>query len=182
MASVLGISGSLRADSLHTELLRLAAEELPESSSLAVWDGLREIPPYDADDEADLPAGVRSFVEALESADAVVFSSPEYNGSVPGQLKNAIDWASRKASGLPLQGKPVLVIGGSPGQFGALWGHADLRKVLGIAGAKSVEGELSIPRLDQALADPTAELRSELRTVLAGLVAVAEERALAAAA
>ena len=119
---------------------------------------------------------MQAFIEAVDEADAIVFSSPEYNGSVPGQLKNAIDWVSRKATGLPLQGKPVLVIGGSPGQFGALWGHADLRKVLGIAGAKPVDGELSIPKLDQALASPSDELRNDLRTVLGGLVAAAEAR------
>ena len=179
MTSILGVSGSLRADSLHTELLRLAAEELDGAAELELYDGLRAIPPYDADDEGDLPDEVRDLVEALDAADAVVFSSPEYNGSVPGQLKNAIDWVSRKATGLPLQGKPVLVIGGSPGQFGALWGHADLRKVLGIAGAKPVEGELSIPRLDQALADPSDELRESIRTVFDGLLEVTRLRAAA---
>ena len=182
MTAILGISGSLRTDSLHTELLRLAAEELPGTSRLEIWGGLREIPPYDADDESDIPAAVQDLVEALEAADAVVFSSPEYNGSVPGQLKNAIDWVSRKAVGLPLRGNPVLVIGGSPGQFGALWGHADLRKVLGVAGAKPVDGELSIPRLDHALTSPSDELRADLRTVLGGLVEVVEERGAAIAA
>lgn len=174
MTSILGVSGSLRAGSLHTELLRLAAEELEGEAELEVFDSLRSIPPYDADDEGELPDAVREFIEALESADAVVFSSPEYNGSIPGQLKNAIDWVSRKATGLPLRGKPVLVIGGSPGQFGALWGHAELRKVLGIAGAKPAEAELSIPRLDEALSDPPNALRDDLRTALTGLVTVAE--------
>jgi chromate reductase len=169
LTSILGISGSLRADSLHTELLRLAAEELPESFRLEVWEGLREIPPYDADDEDDIPTAVRELVEALEGVDAVVFSSPEYNGSVPGQLKNAIDWASRKAIGLPLQGKPALVIGGSPGQFGAIWGHADLRKVLGIAGARVVDAELSVPRLHERLSEPDDELRADVRAALDAL-------------
>jgi len=170
VTTILGISGSLRADSLHTELLRLAAEELEGAAELEVFAGLRAIPPYDADDEPDLPEAVQELIDALVATDAVVVSSPEYNGSIPGQLKNAIDWVSRTSTGLPLRGKPVLVIGGSPGQFGALWAHADLRKVLAIAGAKPVDRELSIPRLDQALAEPSAELRAGLRTVLEGLL------------
>ena len=169
---VLGISGSLRQDSLHTELLRLAAEELPAGVEFAQWDGLRSIPPYDADLEGTVPVEVQELVEALDAADVVLFSSPEYNGSVPGQLKNAIDWVSRQSLGAPLRGKPVAVIGGSTGQFGGVWGHGELRKVLGIVGARVADVELSVSKLDQRLADPDEQLREELRVAVQALVPV----------
>ena len=101
---------------------------------------------------------MQELVEALDAADVVLFSSPEYNGSVPGQLKNAIDWVSRQSLGAPLRGKPVAVIGGSPGQFGGVWGHGELRKVLGIVGARVADVELSVSKLDQRLADPDEQL------------------------
>jgi chromate reductase, NAD(P)H dehydrogenase (quinone) len=172
MPRVLGISGSLRRDSLNTELLRLAAEELPEGVELDLWDGLRAIPPYDADLESDAPAEVLALVEQLEDADAVLFSSPEYNGSIPGQLKNALDWVSRQSLGAPLRGKPVAVIGGTPGQFGGVWGHGELRKVLGIMGAHVGDIELSVSKIDERLVDPDDQLRSELRVAIESLVPV----------
>lgn len=178
MTRILGISGSLRRDSLNTKLLGLAVEELPEGAELDLWEGLRSIPPYDADLEASPPGAVLAFVERIEAADAVLFSSPEYNGSVPGQLKNALDWVSRQSLGAPLRGKPVAVIGGSPGQFGGLWGHGELRKVLGILGAHVADIELSVSRLDQRLADGDDQLRTELRVALTEL---AGSRELAAA-
>ena len=171
MTRVLGVSGSLRQDSLHTELLRLAAEELPEGVEFAEWDGLRSIPPYDADLEGTPPAEVLQLVEALDAADVVLFSSPEYNGSVPGQLKNAIDWVSRQSLGAPLRGKPVAVIGGSPGQFGGVWGHGELRKVLGIVGARVADVELSVSKLDQQLADPDEQLRRQLQMAVSAALA-----------
>ncbi|MFN8221689.1 MAG: NADPH-dependent FMN reductase [Gaiellales bacterium] len=170
MTSILGISGSLRAGSLHSELLRLAAEELPGAATLTVWRRLGEVPPYDADAEDELPEPVAALVAAAGDADAVLIASPEYNGSVPGQLKNALDWLSRNASGLPLAGKPVLVIGGSTGQFGGVWAHGELRKVLGIVGARPLAEGLSVPRLDRALADEPAAVRAQLQPVLAALV------------
>jgi chromate reductase len=169
MTSILGISGSLRWNSLNTELLRLAAEELPEGAELDLWEGLRSIPPYDADLEGDPPAEVLAFVERIEAADAVLFSSPEYNGSVPGQLKNALDWVSRQSLGAPLRGKPVVVIGGSPGQFGGVWGHGELRKVLGILGAHVGDIELSVSKLDKRIADVDDQLRIELRVAVTAL-------------
>jgi chromate reductase, NAD(P)H dehydrogenase (quinone) len=170
MPVVLGISGSLRKDSLNTELLRLAAEELPEGVELDLWDGLRAIPPYDADLELDPPAEVVALVELIEDADAVIFSSPEYNGSVPGQLKNALDWVSRQSLGAPLRGKSVAVIGGTPGQFGGVWGHGELRKILGIMGAHVADVEISVSKLDERLADPDEQLRSELRVAMGSIL------------
>ncbi len=111
-----------------------------------------------------------AFAELIRSADAVLFSSPEYNGSVPGQLKNALDWVSRQSLGAPLRGKSVAVIGGSPGQFGGVWGHGELRKVLGIMGAHVADIELSVSKLDERLADVDAQLRAELRVAVNALV------------
>jgi chromate reductase, NAD(P)H dehydrogenase (quinone) len=172
MPVVLGISGSLRKDSLNTELLRLAAEELPEGVELDLWDGLRGIPPYDSDLESDPPAEVLALVERIEAADAVLFSSPEYNGSVPGQLKNAIDWVSRQSLDAPLRGKSVAVIGGSPGQFGGVWGHGELRKILGIIGAHVADVELSVSKLDERLADPDEQLRAEVRVAVGSILSL----------
>ena len=163
---VLGISGSLRADSLNTRLLRLAAEELGEGATLDVYDGLVDVPPYDTDVEDDLPAAVERLRDAIEAADAVLFASPEYNGSVPGQLKNAIDWVSRPAAGTPLRGKPVAVIGASTGRFGGVWGQAELRKVLGVVGARIVPTELGVAKAHERLEEPDAELRALLGGLL----------------
>src|SRR5881394_2598251 len=100
---VLGISGSLRADSHNTSLLRAAAELFPDGFELELWDGLKAVPPYNEDDDVDpAPAAVAQLRDALAGADAVLFATPEYNHSVPGQLKNALDWASR-----PLRTNPL---------------------------------------------------------------------------
>src|SRR3954470_17930642 len=102
---VLGLSGSLRAGSHHTTLLRAAADLLPPEAELVIFDGLKAIPPYDEDDESDRPAAVAALFEAIASADAVLVSTPEYNHSIPGQLKNAFDWASRPLVASPLRNK-----------------------------------------------------------------------------
>ncbi len=179
---VLAISGSLREGSHNTTLLRAAAELLPPSAALELHDGLREVPPYDADtDRRPGPAAVEAFREAIAEADAVLFATPEYNSSVPGQLKNAIDWASRPVRDNPLTGKPVAVIGASTGSFGAVWAQAELRKVLGASGARVIDTDLPVGKADEAfdndgrLADPL--LREQLAEILAELVSEAEQTA-----
>ena len=185
---VLGISGSLRAESLNTRLLRAAAELLPPGARLELYGGLRDVPPYDEDDErrGPRPAAVRALDEAIAGADAVLFATPEYNGSIPGQLKNALDWVSRPRAGCVARGKPVAVIGASPGMFGAVWAQAELRKVLAKLGARLVGEELPLPQADGAfapdgsLADPAH--REALAALLARLAREAEvERGLVAA-
>ena len=115
--TILGIAGSLRAGSLNAQLLRLAAEELPGDVELDVYDGLAAIPPYDQDIEDLPPDAVEELKAAIAGADAVLVATPEYNGSIPGQLKNALDWVSRPIGESPMRGKPVAVIGASPGAF-----------------------------------------------------------------
>src|SRR4051795_1946645 len=154
---VLGISGSLRADSHNSKLLR-AAGELIESrpdAEFAIYDGLKAVPPYDEDDDIGAgPPPVAELRRGIAEADAVIFATPEYNSSVPGQLKNAIDWASRPLATNPLRNKPAAVVGASTGAFGAVWAQAELRKVLAATGARVVEGEVALghapTRFDEA--------------------------------
>jgi chromate reductase len=143
---VLGISGSLRRDSHNTALLRHAGELFEaEGAEFELYDGLRDIPPYDEDDDVDNGSeAVARLRAAVAEADAVFFSTPEYNHSIPGALKNAIDWVSRPIATNPLRNKPVAVIGASTGMFGAVWAQAELRKVLAATGARVVEGEVPV--------------------------------------
>jgi len=148
---VLGLAGSLRRDSHNLRLLAGAATLLPADAELVVFDQLGAIPLYNEDDEASAPAAVVALREAIADADAVLIATPEYNGSIPGVLKNAIDWASRPIASTPLKGKPVAVIGASTGLFGAVWAQAETRKVLGVVGAEVVDRELPIGQADEAL-------------------------------
>src|SRR5438874_919126 len=168
---VLGVSGSLRSGSHNTALLRAAVELLPAGAELELWDGLRAVPPYDEDGDVDpAPPAVAALRAALAGADAVLFATPEYNSSVPGQLKNALDWASRPIATNALRGKPVAVVGASTGAFGAVWAQAELRKVLGAVGARVVESELAIghaaERFDESGRLVDDDLREQLEETL----------------
>src|SRR3954462_7513457 len=179
---VLGISGSLRRDSYNSGLLRGAAQLLPAGGELEGFDGLKGIPPYDADDDVSpASAPVAALREALESADAVLIATPEYNASIPGVLKNALDWASRPHATNPLRGKPAAVVGASTGMFGAVWAQADTRKVLSTIGARVLETELPVPdgdeRFDAGGNLRDAEVRAQPGEVVAGLVEAVETRA-----
>jgi chromate reductase, NAD(P)H dehydrogenase (quinone) len=170
---VLGISGSLRRGSHNAALLRAAAPLLPPGAELELWEGLKAVPPYDADDDTGEPRPwiLRSLAEAIEEADVVLFATPEYNHSLPGQLKNAVDWLSRPLATNPLRDKPVAVVGASTGLFGAVWAQAELRKVLGAIGARVIDRELPVGLADDAF---TAEGRladQDVELVLADLLA-----------
>ncbi len=176
---VLGISGSLRQGSFNTALLRAAAERLPAGVELVEFDGLRKVPPYDEDLDAaggsDAAAALR---QAVRDADAVLVATPEYNSSIPGQLKNAFDWVSRPAGRSALNGKPAAVVGASTGMFGAVWAQAELRKVLAAMGGRVIEAELAIGHAREHFADDRLELSPEqtgqLDEILDELVAAAE--------
>ena len=167
---LLAISGSLRRDSHNTKLLRAAEELVPAVMEFQVWDGLKAIPPYDEEDDIDpAPPAVAAFRNAIAEADAILISTPEYNSSIPGQLKNAIDWASRPLATNVLRNKPVAVIGASTGAFGAVWSQAELRKVLGATGARVVDADVALGHahtkfsedgelLDEAARDQLAEV------------------------
>ena len=147
---VLGISGSLRRDSYNRQLLRVAAGLLPPEAELVTFSGLKVIPPFDEDDEAFPGAGVNAWREAISGADALLFATPEYNSSIPGVLKNAVDWASRPIAAAALRNKPAAVIGASTGMFGAVWAQAELRKSLASAGARVLDRELPVGGADEA--------------------------------
>jgi chromate reductase, NAD(P)H dehydrogenase (quinone) len=171
---ILAISGSLRRDSHNTRLLRAAAEMLPPGVELVGFDGLADVPAYNEDLDGDrAPEEVEALRAAIADADAVLISTPEYNASVPGVLKNAVDWASRPYPSNVLKDKPVAVIGASTGLFGAVWAQAELRKSLRHTGAHVLDDELPVGLADQAFAPSgrlaDAELDRRLADVLASL-------------
>jgi chromate reductase, NAD(P)H dehydrogenase (quinone) len=178
---ILGISGSLRRGSYNTSLLGAAAGLLPDEVEFELWGGLKEVPPYDEDDDTEeAPAAATALREAIAGADAVLFATPEYNSSVPGQLKNAIDWVSRPLATNPLRNKPVAVVGASTGAFGAVWSQGELRKVLAATGARVVEGEVAVghapTRFDEEGRLVDENLLEQLEEVVAVLVAAAAAR------
>ncbi|HEX6456073.1 MAG TPA: NAD(P)H-dependent oxidoreductase [Solirubrobacterales bacterium] len=178
---VLGITGSLRRDSYNHALLREAAERLPAGAELVEFDRLAEIPPYDADlEELTTPEPVEALRQAMRDADAVIVATPEYNHSIPGVLKNALDWASRPAGQSALTGTPAAVIGASTGMFGAVWAQTETRKVLGALGGRVVERELPVARATELYRDGRLELSPEqseqLESLLAELVVEVEQQ------
>jgi chromate reductase, NAD(P)H dehydrogenase (quinone) len=168
---ILGLSGSLRRNSHNTALLRAASELLPEGVELELWDGLKAVPPYDEDDDLEgAPAGVAALKAAIAGADGILIATPEYNHSIPGQLKNALDWVSRPFAGNPLQGKPTTVVGASTGIFGAVWAQAELLKVLGAIGAHLVGEELPVGQAPTRFDQNGRLLDEEVRRQLAGRI------------
>jgi chromate reductase len=172
---ILAISGSLRTASYNTALLRAAAQLAPEGVEVVLYDGLELLPPYNEDRDTDQPpAEVARLREEISAADAVLFATPEYNGTIPGQLKNAVDWASRPHRGSALWGKPVAVVGASLTDYGAVWAQDHLRRALGLAGARVLDQELPVAKASDLfdsraeLTDP--EMRERLAEVVQGLV------------
>ena len=171
---ILGISGSLRRGSHNRRLLRAAGDALPPGADLVEWDGLRDLPAFDEDLESTPPPAVQDLLDAIEEADAILIATPEYNASLPGALKNALDWASRPFPDNVLRDKPAAVIGASTGLFGAVWAQAEVRKVLKTSGAHVLESELPVGMADAAfdeegaLADP--DLAERLEDLVADLV------------
>ncbi len=165
---VLAISGSLRRDSHNTALLRAAAHMLPPEAELVLYEParLRDLPPFDADTEDAPGVAVEDLRASIEEADALLIATPEYNSSIPGVLKNALDWASRPVSTTVMRNKPAAVIGASTGMFGAVWAQAETRKVLAATGARVVDRELPV-----ASAGDGDLLDEDLKLELAGLVA-----------
>ncbi|MGH2799255.1 MAG: NADPH-dependent FMN reductase, partial [Thermoleophilaceae bacterium] len=145
------------------------------------FDGLRGGPPYDMDAAVEpAPAAVSELRDAIAAADAVLICTPEYNASIPGQLKNALDWASRPFPDNALRGKPVAVVGASTTMFGAVWAQAELRKVLGAIGARVIDGDLPVAAAHLAFDDEgnlvEADHESALTEIVETLVEEARER------
>ncbi|HEU0056738.1 MAG TPA: NAD(P)H-dependent oxidoreductase [Gaiella sp.] len=178
--TILGIAGSFRAGSHNMQLLRVAAEELPAGIELVVFDGLAEIPAFDQDLEDLAPDAVDALKAAIAEADGILVATPEYNGSIPGALKNAFDWVSRPIDESPIRAKPVAVIGASTSAFGAVWAQRELKKVLGVMGARVLDAEFPVAKAERALLEPDIALRAGLAGVVDQLVAAAETERIAA--
>jgi chromate reductase len=175
---VLGLCGSLRRDSYNQRLLDAAAKELLGAAFFRVFDEIADIPPFNEDTEAhETPAAVQALRNAIEAASGIVIATPEYNASVPGLLKNAIDWASRPYPDHVLRGKRVIVVGASTSAFGAALAQAELRRILKAVGADVLDEELPVPQAHEAFAadgglvDP--RLRSQLTRMVQNLMSVA---------
>jgi chromate reductase len=168
---ILGLCGSLRRNSYNRRLLLTAATELPPDAAFQLFDDIGTIPPYDEDtDTHEVPASVQALRDAITAARGIVIATPEYNASVPGWLKNAIDWASRPYPDTALRGKPVLVVGSSVTEFGASLAQAELRRVLNAIGARVLDAGLSVPKVHEAFAGTGQLANLQLRSQLASLV------------
>jgi chromate reductase len=174
---ILAISGSLRAASYNTALLRTAGELAPYGVELELYEDLELLPPYNEDRDTDQPPPEVARLRAeIEAADAVLFSTPEYNATMPGQVKQVVDWGSRPhGPDAALWGKPVAAIGASVTDYGAMWAQDHLRKALGLAGARVLGTELAVANAaerfgpDGELVDP--QTRDRLGELLEDLVA-----------
>lgn len=177
--NVVALCGSLRAGSLNRKLLVAAADLLPSGVLFKLYGELKQLPPYDEDDDvaSATPAAVGRLRAALVGADALLIATPEYNASLPGQLKNAIDWASRPFPDNSVKNLPVAVIGASTSAFGGVWAQAELRKVLATAGARVIKAELAIPYADRLFDDHGTLTETSLREELSGVVTALHEAA-----
>jgi chromate reductase len=144
---VLAVAGSLRSGSLNRRLLEAVAEQAPEDVEVILYEGLGDLPHFDEDlDVRPGPGAVEDLRARMHGVDGILIATPEYNSSIPGVLKNALDWASRPYGTGPLVGRPVAVAGVSPSAFGAVWAAAEVRKVLTASGARVVETELGVKK------------------------------------
>ena len=169
---ILAISGSLRAASYNTALLRAAADLAPSGVEIELYEDLEGLPPYNEDRDTDEPPSeVQRLRDAIERADAVLFSTPEYNTTMPGQIKQVVDWASRPhGPGAALWGKPAAAVGVSVTDYGAMWAQDHLRKALGLAGARVLDQELPVARAAQLFDEDGRLVEPETRERLAELV------------
>ncbi len=143
---VLLLVGSLRADSLNRRLAAVALRHLAADTDAAIWEGLADLPHYDQDLDTDAPpAAAVALRAAVERADALVVVTPEYNGSLPSALKNAIDWVSRPRGASVIAGKPAAVLGASMSPYAARWAREDAVRVLRVAGAAPLEETVGVP-------------------------------------
>ena len=177
---LLALNGSLRRGSYNGILLDAARAVAPPHVEFVTWRRLAEIPAFD-EDILTVPEAVTALRSEIARAGAVLVSTPEYNASVPGALKNALDWVSRPVDRNPLRAKSVAVIGASQGLFGAVWAQAELRKVLGVLGARVDERDLPVAQAHEAftscarLRDP--RLAARLESIVRDLVDDTVERA-----
>ncbi len=174
MMRIVAISGSLRAGSYNTALLQAFAAAAASDHDVQILSAakLKVIPPYDpADDGETPPAAIVDLRAMVTSADLIVIATPEYNGSIPGQLKHVVDWLSRPRSDAPIAGKHVVVMSASTGQYGGVWAQEDLAKITKIAGARVLDTRVTVPRASEQLANtesgPSRAVRNQITALLA---------------
>ncbi len=173
---ILAISGSLRQEANSTMLARSAAELTPEGVELSVFGGLGSIPGFDQDLEPGrVPEPVEDLRMQIADADALLIVTPEYNASIPGALKNAIDWASRPTGSSALMGKPAAIVSSSPSPFGGAWANQHVRKVFSITGTPVVETELAIGKVDAEFGPDGELVGRETRDRISSLLLELEE-------
>jgi len=159
MVALLGICGSLRKASLNRSLLRVVAETLPEGSTMEILDGVLDLPIFNSD--LPEPAAVVTLKAAIAAADGVVFAVPEYNYSIPGGLKNALDWISRPPSASPIRGKPCALVGAATGMSGTIRAQAHMRQMLVFSDSPCMsQPEVLIPRAQERF-DAEGQLTDE---------------------
>lgn len=171
--NVLALVGSLRRASVNQRLAELAAATAPDGVRLTVYPGLGELPFYNEDLDTDTPPeSVAALRSAAGAAHAALVVTPEYNGTIPGVLKNAIDWLSRPWGASALKDKPLAVIGAAQGRYGGTWAHDEARKSFAIAGPRVVDSiRFSLPLADLDGRDPgdDDEVVASLRKAVAEL-------------
>ncbi|MDG3008672.1 NAD(P)H-dependent oxidoreductase [Rhodococcus sp. D2-41] len=179
---ILTLVGSLRAGSVNRQLAASAVALAPEGVEASIYDGLGEIPFYneDIDVEGQVPAAAQALRDAAAAADGFLLVTPEYNGTIPAVLKNAIDWLSRPFGAGAIVGKPVAVVGGAHGQYGGVWAQDEARKATGIAGARVLaDVTFSVPgaaaRFAESAPHDDADMAADIVKVLAGLAAATNE-------
>jgi NAD(P)H-dependent FMN reductase len=178
---VLALVGSLRAASINRQIAELAVAVAPEGVAVRIFEGLGELPFYNEDIDPAMnaaveqaPAAVAALRTAAAEADAALVVTPEYNGSIPAVVKNAIDWLSRPFGDSALKDKPLAVIGGAMGRYGGVWAHDETRKSFGIAGGRVIDAiKLSVPfhKLGGNPVAGNAELSANVRDVVGKLAA-----------
>ena len=181
---ILALVGSLRAGSYNHQLAEAAAKRAPDGIDVEIFEGLAEVPFYneDLDRPGDVPAPAQTLRDTVQRADALLLVSPEYNGTIPATLKNAIDWTSRPYQAGAIVGKPLAVIGTSGGHYGGVWAHDETRKSARIAGAHVLDDiKLAVPQAAERFGtnhpaddDEIATAMPEILVRLAGAQATAE--------
>jgi chromate reductase len=172
---VLAITGSLRQEAFSTRLVESARDLAPEGVEIDRYERLEEIPGFNQDHESGVSEVVEDLRRQITEADALLVITPEYNASMPGQLKNAIDWASRPHGESALAGKPAAVLSSSPMPFGAIWANQQVRKAFTITGTPTVERELAIGKIDEKIDSEDRITDDTARTDLAALLAELNE-------
>jgi NAD(P)H-dependent FMN reductase len=179
---ILALIGSLRAGSYNRQLAEAAVKHAPAGINVEIFEGLADVPFYneDLDQPGDVPEPAQSLRDAVQRADALLLVTPEYNGTIPAGLKNAIDWTSRPFRSGAIVDKPVAVVGTSGGRYGGALAHEDTRKAARIAGAHVLDDiVLSVPGATERFAEThpadDEEVATAMPEVLATLAAAAQE-------